>query len=72
MFRTYDILRRSSISYVRKSAMGRKKLWAERLTLPISTEMLAQIDAMLADGEARLDLIREAIERELKRRGRKS
>jgi hypothetical protein len=52
--------------------MGRKKLWAERLTLPISTEMLAQIDAMLADGEARLDLIREAIERELKRRGRKS
>lgn len=72
MFRTYDILRRSSISYVRKRAMGRKKLWAERLTLPISTEMLAQIDAMLADGEARLDLIREAIERELKRRGRKS
>jgi metal-responsive CopG/Arc/MetJ family transcriptional regulator len=52
--------------------MGRKKLWAERLTLPISTEMLEKIDAMLAGDETRLDLIREAIDRELRRRGRKS
>jgi metal-responsive CopG/Arc/MetJ family transcriptional regulator len=52
--------------------MGRKKLWAERLTLPISTEMLEKIDAMLASDETRLDLIRDAIDRELKRRGRKS
>lgn len=55
-----------------KETMGRKKLWPERLTLPISTEMLEKIDAMLAGDETRLDLIREAIDRELKRRGRKS
>lgn len=52
--------------------MGRKKLWAERLTLPISTEMLERIDRLLAGDEARLDLIREAIDRELKRRERRS
>lgn len=52
--------------------MGRKKLWPERLTLPLTTEAVAAMDAALEDGEARLDLIREAIERELKRRKRKS
>ena len=51
--------------------MGRKKLWAERLTLPISTEMLERLDVALQDGETRLDLIRSAIERELKRRERR-
>lgn len=50
--------------------MGRKKLWTERITLPVTTETVAQMDAVLADGETRLDLIREAIERELKRRER--
>lgn len=50
--------------------MGRKKLWPERLTLPVSTEMLEQIDAALKDGEVRLDFIRSAIEKELKRRAR--
>lgn len=53
-----------------KKTMGRKKLWTERLTLPLSDEQVAAIDASLADGEARLDMIREAIERELKRRAR--
>jgi hypothetical protein len=52
--------------------MGRKKLWDERILLPLKSETLEKIDAALADGEARLDLIREAIDRELKRRGRKS
>ena len=50
--------------------MGRKKLWNERILLPLTSETLSKIDAALADGEARLDLIREAIERELKRRQR--
>lgn len=50
--------------------MGRKKLWPVRLTLPLTTETVARMDSALADGEARLDLIREAIERELKRRER--
>jgi hypothetical protein len=48
--------------------MGRKKLWSDRITLPLASETLARIDALLSDGEARLGLIREAIERELKRR----
>ena len=52
--------------------MGRKKLWDERILLPLATETLEKIDAALADGEARLDLIREAIDRELKRRARRS
>lgn len=51
--------------------MGRKKMWDERILLPLTSEVLERIDAALADGEARLDLIREAINRELKRRERK-
>lgn len=38
--------------------------------LPLSAETLAGIDEAVAEGETRLDLIREAIERELKRRKR--
>ncbi len=52
--------------------MGRKKVWDERILLPLKTETLERIDGLLTDGEARLDLIREAIERELKRRERRS
>jgi hypothetical protein len=52
--------------------MGRKKVWDERILLPLSTEILERVDAALRDGEARLDLIRDAIERELRRRERKS
>lgn len=48
--------------------MGRKKLWTERLTLPLNEEQVTRMDAALRDDETRLDLIREAIERELKRR----
>lgn len=52
--------------------MGRKKLFAERITLPLKTETLKRLDALLYEGEVRLDLIREAIERELRRRERKA
>lgn len=48
--------------------MGRKKLWNARLTLPLTEATVERMDAALKDGEARLDLIREAVERELKRR----
>jgi hypothetical protein len=61
-----------SIAYIRKTDMGRKKLWPERILLPLTTETLEKIDASLDDGEARVDLIRQAIERELKRRARRS
>jgi hypothetical protein len=51
--------------------MGRKKLWSERLTVPLTTEMVVRMDGALQVDETRLDLIREAIERELKRRERR-
>ena len=54
-----------------KKIMGRKKLWPERLTLPLTSEMVADMDAALQDGESRVDLIREAIDRELQRRKRR-
>jgi metal-responsive CopG/Arc/MetJ family transcriptional regulator len=50
--------------------VGRKKQFEERLTLTLSAEMLAAIDAARADSEDRLSLIREAIERELRRRAK--
>lgn len=52
--------------------MGRKKLWTERLQLPLADGTTDRIDALLRDGEVRLDLIREAIEREIKRREREA
>lgn len=52
--------------------MGRKKLWDLRILLPLATGTADRIDAALDEGETRLDLIRQAIERELKRRERRS
>ena len=52
--------------------MGRKKVWDERILLPLKAETVTEIDGALDDGETRLDLIRTAIERELKKRARKS
>ena len=52
------------------ATVGRKKLWPVRLTLPMTDEMLERLDAARGADEARLDVIREAIERELKRRER--
>ena len=37
----------------------------------LDTEMLERLDALLHEGEVRLDLIRDAIEKELKRRERR-
>lgn len=50
--------------------MGRKKRFEIRLTLPLPEAMVERIDALLAEGEPRLDLIRGAIEREVVRRER--
>jgi hypothetical protein len=52
--------------------MGRKKRWTERLTLPLAEGTTARMDRALEPGEVRLDLIRVAIERELKRRARRN
>lgn len=51
-----------------QSRMGRKKLWAENVNLTLPEGAKARMDAALEDGEDRLDLIRAAIEQELKRR----
>lgn len=53
-----------------KPHVGRKKEFEKRITLPLSAETLARIDAVLSGEEPRLDMIREAIDREIKRRQR--
>lgn len=50
--------------------VGRRKEWTEQLRLPLAEGMTARIDAVLDEAEPRLDMIREAIEREIKRRER--
>ncbi|WP_133637033.1 hypothetical protein [Zavarzinia compransoris] len=51
--------------------MGRRKLWHESVNLTLPLGAKARMDSVLNEGEDRLDLIREAIEREVKRRERK-
>jgi hypothetical protein len=53
-----------------KNKLGRPKLFEEQLRIPLPLGTIARIDAVLADGEPRLDMLREAIEREIKRRQR--
>lgn len=50
--------------------MGRKKLWHEAVNLTLPTGAKARMDAVLSEGEDRLDLIREAIDKEVSRRER--
>ena len=56
--------------HANRPRMGRKKLWAENINLTLPEGAKARMDAALEPGEDRLDLIRAAIERELKRRER--
>ena len=59
-------------TYATQSRVGRKKQWTERITLPLAEGTTEQIDALLGDGEVRLDFIRTAIETEIKRRKKKA
>lgn len=52
--------------------MGRAKLWHENINLTLPKGAKARMDAALRDGEDRLDLIRDAIEKELQRREREA
>ena len=52
--------------------MGRKKQWAEDMQARFPEGTFARISAVLSDGEDRTDFVREAVERELKRRERKA
>ena len=55
---------------MRKIYMGRKKMWAEDMQARFPEGTFARIDAVRQDGEDRTDFVREAVERELKRRER--
>ncbi|RVD07804.1 MAG: hypothetical protein EOS73_14325 [Mesorhizobium sp.] len=50
--------------------VGRKKQWTERIQLPLAEGTTAKIDSLLEKGEVRLDVVREAIDREIVRRQR--
>jgi hypothetical protein len=53
-----------------KRRMGRRKEFDESLRVPLAAGTTARMDAVLEPDEPRLTLIREAIEREIKRRER--
>ena len=50
--------------------MGRTKLWHENINLTLPKGAKARMDSVLEEGEDRLDLIRAAIDKEVKRRER--
>lgn len=50
--------------------MGRKRINEEQTPARFPAGTLDRIDAVLEDGEKRADLIREAVEKELKKRER--
>ena len=52
--------------------VGRKKRWAEDMQARFPEGTFARIEAALEEGEDRTDFVREAVERELKRRERKA
>lgn len=52
--------------------MGRPKQFDERIQVTMVEGTTARIDALLDDGEYRLDFIRTAIEAEIRKRSRKS
>lgn len=52
--------------------MGRKKLWSEDMQARFEDGTFERIDAVLEESESRTDFVRLAVERELKRRERRS
>jgi len=52
--------------------MGRKKRWAEDMQARFPEGTFDRIEAVLGEDEDRTDFIREAVEREMKRRERLS
>lgn len=64
-----DTLTESLISAT-PSRMGRKKQWDARVNVTLTKALKDKIALALGPNEVALDLIREAIDRELKRRER--
>lgn len=50
--------------------VGRKKRWAEEMVARFAEGTFARVTAVLTEGEDRTDFVREAVDRELKRRER--
>jgi hypothetical protein len=48
--------------------VGRKKRWAEDMQARFPEGTFARIEAVLEEGEDRTDMVRDAVEREIKRR----
>jgi len=70
MDKSYEIFLAWSIPHMRKKSMGRKKRWSEDMQARFPEGTFERIDAVRTEGEDRTDFIREAVERELKRRER--
>ncbi len=51
-----------------RSRMGRKMRYPDKIIAPLPAGSLKRIEAVLAEDEDKTDLLREAVERELKRR----
>ena len=51
--------------------MGRTKRWAEDMQARFPEGTFGRIEAVLEDGEDRTDFVRQAVEKELRRRERK-
>jgi transcriptional regulator NrdR family protein len=51
--------------------MSRRREWAENMTARFAAGTFERIATVLKDDEDRTDFVREAVERELKRRERK-
>jgi hypothetical protein len=56
----------------RMAQMGRPRRWAEDMQARFSAGTFKRIKAVLTDDEDRTDFVRAAVERELKRRERRS
>lgn len=57
---------------VKRGKVGRPRLWGEDMQARFPEGTFDRIAAVLEEGEDRTDLVREAVERELKRRERKA
>jgi hypothetical protein len=56
--------------HAKPQRMARKKEFTEQIRLPLPEGATARMDSVLEKDEPRLDMIRDAIEREIKRRKR--
>lgn len=48
--------------------MPRRKMFHARVNLPLTTDLLVRVDALLASDENRVDFVRDALKRECVRR----